>query len=235
MRTLLRSGLLLLSLASISTSVWCEETPLTYGRIDINVDANREVENDTLVATMYAQREGSNTAQLSTEVNQVVSQAVKQAKSTPGIKVQTMGYNTNPIYNKRILTGWRVRQDIRLESQDSAALSKLIGDLQKQLGVDGISYTISPEKRRTTEELLMAEGISAFKRRAQLITKEMGHTRYRLVDMQVNSSRSTPYPIMMSPGALMAERSMAAPAPALEAGTGQVQINISGTIELVTE
>jgi predicted secreted protein len=191
------------------------------------------VENDTLVATMYAQREGDNTAQLSTEVNQMVSQAVKQAKATPGIKIQTMGYNTNPIYNKQTLTGWRVRQDIRLESQDSAALSKLIGDLQKQLGVGSISYTISPEKQSATEEELMSEGISAFKRRAELITKEMGHSRYRLVDMQVNTSGAiSPIRRMRS---MAMDKAAPAPAPTLEAGTGQVQVNVSGTIELVTE
>ncbi len=233
MRTLLRNGLLLLTLATIGTSAWCTEPPLTYDRIDLSAPASHQVENDTMVARMYAQREGNDATQSSNDVNQMVSQAVKKAKATPGIKVQTLSYNTNPIYHKQTLTGWRVRQDIRLESQDSAALSKLIGDLQKQLGMDGISYTISPEKLSAAEEELMSEGMAAFKRRAQLITKEMGHARYRLVDMQVNTSGSTPQPMMMRSMAMAAPAP--APAPTLEAGTRRVQVNISGTIELVTE
>jgi predicted secreted protein len=233
MRTLLRNGLLLLSLTAISTSAWCSEPPLTYDRIDLSATASRQVENDTLVAIMYAQREGNDATQSSKEVNQMVSQAVKQAKATPGIKIQTMGYSTDPIYNKQTLTGWRVRQDIRLESQDSAVLSKLIGDLQKQLGVGSISYTISPEKLSAVEEELMTEGMAAFKRRAQLITKEMGHARYRLVDMQVNTSGAAPQLRRMRSMAI--EMAAPAPAPTLEAGTRQVHVNVSGTIELVTE
>ncbi len=234
MRTLLRSYLLFLALTAVSTAAWCAETPLTYGRIDLNVDASRQVENDTLVATMYAQREGNNTAQLSAEVNQLVSQAVKQAKATPEITVQTLEYNTNPIYNRETLTGWRVRQSIRLESQNSTALSKLIGDLQAKLGVGSISYTISPKRRRATEELLMAEGIAAFKRRAELVTKEMGYARYRMVNMRVNTSGSAPPPMRMR-AMVVDKMAESAPPPTLEAGTRQVQINISGTIELVTE
>jgi predicted secreted protein len=233
MRTLLRNGLLILSLTAISTSAWCSEPPLTYDRIDLSATASRQVENDTLVAIMYAQREGNDATQSSKEVNQMVSQAVKQAKATPGIKIQTMGYSTDPIYNKQTLTGWRVRQDIRLESQDSAVLSKLIGDLQKQLGVGSISYTISPEKLSAVEEELMTEGMAAFKRRAQLITKEMGHARYRLVDMQVNTSGAAPQLRRMRSMAI--EMAAPAPAPTLEAGTRQVHVNVSGTIELVTE
>jgi predicted secreted protein len=126
-----------------------------------------------------------------------------------------------------------VRQDIRLESQDSAVLSKLIGDLQKQLGVGSISYTISPEKLSAVEEELMTEGMAAFKRRAQLITKEMGHARYRLVDMQVNTSGAAPQLRRMRSMAI--EMAAPAPAPTLEAGTRQVHVNVSGTIELVTE
>ncbi len=233
MQNLLCSALLLLTLTIGGTTAWAEENPPTYGRINLSASASRQVENDTLVARMYAQREGKDAAQLSREVNQRVSQAVKQAKATPDIKVQTLGYNTNPIYNKQTLTGWRVRQAIRLESQNSTALSDLIGSLQKSLGVESISYTISPEKLSATEESLMSEGITAFKRRAQLITKDMGHARYRLVNMQVNSSGSSPQPMRMRSMA-MESKGRAAP-PALEAGTRQVQLNISGTIELVTE
>ena len=51
---------LFLSFATLATAV--ADTPLTYDRINLSVSAGSDVENDTLVAVMYAQQEGSDAA-----------------------------------------------------------------------------------------------------------------------------------------------------------------------------
>ncbi len=227
MRKLWSTGPLLLMLFSL-TAVAAEQ-PQTYDQADLSVTAGREVENDTLVIVMYAQREGNNTSQLATEVNSLIGNAIKQAKTVSAIKVQTLEYNTTPVYRKQTLEGWRIRQSIRLESKDSAALSDLVGKLQKNLAVGSISYTVSPEQRRSVEERLITEAIAAFKQRSQLVSREMGRSGYRLVRMQVNTSGIAPRPQLMR---AMVMEGAAAPAPALEAGTQQLQVHVSGTIEM---
>ncbi len=216
--------LLLLSLTAVAA-----EQSQTYDRADLSVTAGREVENDTLVIVMYAQREGNDTSQLATEVNGLISDAIEQAKAVSAVKVQTLEYNTTPVYRKQALEGWRIRQSIRLESKESAVLSDLVGKLQKNLAIGNISYTVSPEQRGTVENQLIAEGIAAFKLRSQLVSREMGRSGYRLVHMQVNTSGISPRPQLMR--AMVMEQA-AAPAPALEAGTQQLQVHISGTIEM---
>jgi predicted secreted protein len=208
-----------------------QDTPLTYDRINLSASAGEEVENDTLVAILYAQREGNDAAQLAEQVNKLVKNAVAKAKQADGVKVQTQGYNTNPLYREQMLTGWRVRQSIRLESKASTVLSELIGDLQKDLGVSNISYAVSPERRKEVEGELISKGIAAFNQRAQQITKDLGRQEYRLVEMHVSTSGIGHDSFRGGHAMVMMERAEAAP-PTLEAGTRRVEVSISGTIEL---
>ena len=205
------------------------EAPLTYDRINLSVSAGEAVENDILKAVLFAQQEGNDTARLAREVNRNISRAVEQAKGVTGVKVQTLDYRTTPIYRKQSLTGWRVRQSIRLESQDATILSKLIGNLQENLGISNITYTLSPEGRKAIEDKLIARAISRFKQRAELISSEMGRNGYRLVQMNINGAGITPRPVQMR---AMTMEMRGAPPPTLEAGSQRVEIHINGTIEL---
>jgi predicted secreted protein len=219
----------LLFLLITAVPALAHEIPLTYDRVKLSASAVEEVENDTLVAIMYAQREGNDASKLAEQVNQLITSAVAKAKQAGDVKVQTQGYSTNPIYRKQVLTGWRVHQSIRLESKDSAALSELIGDLQKNLAVRNISYAISPERREEAEGKLINIGIAAFTQRAQQVTKDLGRQEYRLVEMQVNTSGIAPRQHL---GRGMAMEMKAAGPPTFEAGTQRVEVHISGTIEM---
>ncbi len=201
-----------------------------YNRVDLTASASMEVENDTLVAVLYAQKEGNNTAKLSSGVNKAIAEAVEMANKLPGIKVQTLEYSTNPVYKRNILSGWRVRQSIRLESKDSTALSDLIGTLQKKLKVSHISYSVSPERRKEVEEKLIAEAIAAFNHRAELVAKAMDRNGFRLIQIQVNTSGMMPRPFAMR--AMAMEKVAAEAAPTLEAGTQRVTVSVNGAVEL---
>lgn len=207
-----------------------EETAPTYDRIHLAVSAGEEIDNDTLSATLFAQHEGNDPAELGTRVNQAIRQAVETAKKEPGVKVQTLDYQTSPVYRNNTLSGWRVRQTIRLESQDVALISQLMGKLQEGLSIGSISYAVSPEQRQQVEERLISQAIQLFRARAALISKEMGHSEYRLVQMNISSSGAAPGPYPVRAMALRAES-----APTLEAGSQRLEVQINGTIELKPE
>jgi predicted secreted protein len=223
--------LICISLVTRLSLVHAEEQNHHYDRIELHSTASAEVENDTLIAVLYAQKEGNEPLQLSNSVNQLISQAVKEAKGKEGIKVQTLGYQTSPIYQQKRLTGWRVRQSIRLQSMHSDRLSELLNKLQSSLALDSISYSISPAQREKVEESLTLQAIDAFRKRADLVTKQFGRKAYRLVKMQIAASdRSVrPFPRRAS---MMAMGGAAEAAPTLEAGSQTVQVEITGTIEL---
>jgi predicted secreted protein len=113
----------------------------------------------------------------------------------------------------------------------SDRLSELLNKLQSSLALDSISYTISPAQREKVEESLTLQAIDAFRKRADLVTKQFGRKDYRLVEMQIASSDRSVRPLPRR-ASMMALGGAAEAAPTLEAGSQTVRIEITGTIEL---
>ena len=89
------------------------QAEMTYERVNLSVSAEQQVDNDTLVAVMSAQQEGNDPSRLAKEINQRIQQAVGRAKEIPDIRVQTLGYQTSPVYKDGRFTqlkaiGWVV-------------------------------------------------------------------------------------------------------------------------------
>ena len=217
--------------AITTTSALAHDPSPTYDRVNFRVAATQEVENDTLVAIMYHERSGQQPATLADDVNRTITWAVDLAKKISAIKVQTLNYRQQPLYKNQTLTGWKVRQSIRLESTDTTALSTLIGELQTRLSVASLRYTVSPDVRRQVEDVLIARALDRFGRRGKLISAELGRPGYRIVDIDIATSGESPAPVRMRAVATMAQSSSVAP-PTLEAGVQSVTVQVSGSIEL---
>jgi len=201
----------------------------TYDRISLAASAGREVQNDLQIATLFSQHEGPDAAALADAVNREIRDAVEQARAVSGVKLQTSSYNTSPIYRDRQLTGWRVRQSLRLESGDATALSDLVGALQKRLRLESIQYAVSEDTQREVEDELITEALAAFQARAKLITGALERPGYRIVSLDIDTGgvRPPPMPYMR---AMAAE---AAPAPpVMEGGTQRIEVSVTGSIEL---
>jgi len=225
------SLLLTLVLALFTGSVLAHQDPPQYNRVNLNESANTEVENDLLVAVLFAQAEGGDAAAPADEVNRLVEWAVNVATSHPEVKVQTLGYRSSAMYGKNSIRGWRVNQSLRLESRDSRVLGDLIAQLQQQLQVQSIGYQVSEEERRRHLDGLTAEALSRFQARAEHIARSLGHSGYRVVRLNINDSRHNPMPVAR--GMMMETSADRSVAPArIEAGTQQMTISVNGEIEL---
>lgn len=222
--------ILLLSMALFPAfAAVSSEAPVTYDRIHLSGSATGEVANDTVVALLYAQREGQQAAALADEVNGAIAWALAQAAGSEGIKAQTLDYQTQPVYQNQRLSGWRVRQSLRLESRDASRLASLVGTLQARLAVQSIGYQVSPARQREAEEGLIVEALAAFRGRAELVREQLGAAGYRLVELRVDGGGPVPMP--RTAMATMEMRGAATP-PALEPGTRDLSVSVSGTIEL---
>jgi predicted secreted protein len=78
------------------------------------------------------------------------------------------------------------------------------------------------------EDELITQALDAFKQRAELVRKQLSAKSYRIVDIAINGGGPQPMPQMR--GYSMAKADIAAPA--LEAGSSSVSVNVSGVIEL---
>jgi predicted secreted protein len=200
-----------------------------YDRIHLSVSATAQLENDTMVATLSAQEEGSQAAELSAMVNKRIRNALELVKKHPQIKHQTNAYSSNPIYNKNKISGWRVSQSLRLESSNMALMSDVLGELQADLALQSMQFTVSPASKNKQDEILIDEALEAFSKRAQQVVKKLERRNYKIVDINISTSgaRGVRPQYQMRAMAMDAESS-----PAVSAGEQTVTVTVSGNIEL---
>ena len=220
-------GFILLGVIAANTAAAQEDT--VYDRVDLMASASTDVENDLLIATVYAEVEDNDQADAADAVNRAIGWAADQAREIDGIEIQTTNYNTRPVYaNGRRIVGWVARQGLRLESQDAETLSELLGELQQRVAIQSINYGLSKAARDEAEDGLIAEALAQFNRRADLIAGELGHNGFRVVRINVGTAGGfRPQEAMMR---TMAVADVAAPA--IEAGTQSITVTVNGTVEL---
>jgi predicted secreted protein len=199
-----------------------------FDTVALTAEAETEVDNDRIEALLFAEQEGPDPAKLADAVNREMDWALRQLKDAAGIDASTPAYQTFPVYQQGRITGWRVRQTLKLESADVPAMSAVLGKLQARLGLQGVSFVLSPAQRQAVEEDLIKQALARFTARAGMVAKELGRGGYRLVSMQVNSGGQSPRPQL----AMMRAESLAVAAPRLEGGSSTVQVTVSGTIQL---
>jgi predicted secreted protein len=222
-----RNILLALLCAPLAAAAQAPET--LFNLVSLNAAAEREVPNDLLTATLAAEAEGADPAQLADSVNRAMQRALSTALAVKSVKAQSGAYQTIPVYDKNRVARWRVRQELRLESADFAAATELIGKLQASLMVTGMNLSVSSAARRKAENALIAEALAAFEERARVVRDAMQAKGYRVRDLQVSSAGGSPPRPMLA----MATRALqeAAP-PAVEPGSSRMLITVSGTIQL---
>jgi predicted secreted protein len=174
---MMRNLLLALLFVPLSASAQAPET--LFNLVSLNAEADREIPNDLLTATLVAEAEGAEPAQLADGVNRAMQRALSTALAVKSVKAQSGGYQTIPVYDKTRVVRWRVRQELRLESADFAAATELIGKLQASLIVTGMNLTVSAAARRKAENALMADALAAFEERARVVSDAMKAKGYR--------------------------------------------------------
>ena len=209
-----------------------EKAPDQYDRISLSVSAEQPVTNDRIVAELYTEREGEEVSKINSEVNQNITWALDLARQVQNVTAQTTGYFSQPVYREKTIIGWRVRQSIKLESQDAAELSQLIGDLQERLVIGSLSYNLSPDVRAQAEDDLIAQALVSFQKRAQLIAEKLGRSSFRFVHIDVVTAGVSPRPQHMTRMAATVEAADSPVPPPIESGVQIVRVRVNGTIEL---
>ena len=81
-----------------------------------------------------------------------------------------------------------------------------------------------------TEDELIAEALTAFKARAEIVRENLGASHYEIVVISINTQGGSPLRPVFAEARAMAASKVASPA--LEGGTSQLSVHVSGTIEL---
>lgn len=197
--------------------------------VELSAEASRPAANDQVHAVLSAEAAGPALGELSRQVNAMIADALKVSKSYSTVKVQSGNTSTYPTYSKSgKIESWRMRSEVSLESNDTAAVSELIGKLQTSLGVARLVMQPSPETRKKVENEAMLDALAAFKARAKVVSDALGKS-YQIKHLSVSTGGRIAEPMFrMAAKSAMSE---AAPMP-IEAGESLVTANISGQVEL---
>jgi len=228
----LNSILIVLAL-SVFSNADAHEAIKSYNQISLEVSSSAEVENDTMIVSLYALEEGSKPVELGNRVNKKINWALERLKQYQSIKVETESYSTNPVYNKSQIIAWRVQQSIQLESKDIPLMTEVLAELQQQLKLSGLSFDVSRDKREQQTQLLIDQALTAYKQRATQIVKKLERDSYKIVDMNVSTSASAGQYKYRGASAMLADAEIApAIAPEVASGDQTLTVRVSGTIEL---
>jgi predicted secreted protein len=228
----MRRPLWLLFILSTLPALASADAVPTYDRVTLSEHASTEVQNDLMVAVLFAEYQGLNASPLAEKVNRDITAALSRARNTPGIEVSTRDYRTRPIYDKNgALKGWQVSQSVRLESTDGKVLGDLLGTLQQHLKLESIGYQVSPQQRREHIDSVIQVALKRFQERAQLVADAFGKSHWRLVRLTVNDGGPRPMPVVRA--RMMSEAAVkSAPPVPVEAGTATLEVSVNGEIEL---
>jgi predicted secreted protein len=220
--------MIMLCLLVWATGVWAD-TDLHYNQVHLQSQQSESVSNDTMHVTLGTHAEQRDPASLARKINEDMEWALSKAKQVKGVKVSTGSYQTWPITNKKVTTGWRGQQNLELESKDTGSLARLAGELQDRLQIKSMNFTVSDDKRMAVENRLIEAALNAFKDRARIVGDNLKADGYRIVDINIGTSGQAP-PVRHMPRMAMAME--ANNTVAVEGGESDVQVTVSGTIEL---
>lgn len=231
-------ALLALSAGTLTSLPALAADELHYNQVSLRAEASQEVARDLMIVTLYSESQNADPAKLAAEISTTMNKALEQARQVKDVKLSQGSRNSYPIYDSKgqKITGWRERAELRLESSNFAALSKLTGELLTDLKMDGMDFAIAPATRQASEDALLKDAVKAFKARAQLATEALGGKGYKIVSLNLNSE-GYPQPYMRAPmmKAAEADRSSFSVTPEVEAGTSKVNMTADGAIEVLMQ
>ena len=207
-----------------------------YDVYRLAIESSVDVDNDLMVATLVVQEEDREASVLANRVNATMSWAVNVLRPYATISFKTRDYQTYPRYensSSRRLIGWRAVQSIELETDDFAAAGKAIQTLQERLKVQNVNLSVKPATREKASDLLIKNALNSFKDRARLIQQNMNSAGFRVLDVDINTERSSPNQgrtRMMAAEA--SSTSSVETAPAIVGGSTTIYVRVNGRIQL---
>lgn len=206
-----------------------DEQPL-FNQVHLQAQSEGHIPNNQMTVILAAEHQGEDASNVAATVNQEMDWAASIIQTHTEIESKTTGYQTYPAYNKQIVIGWRVTQQLELRSVNIESLTDLVGKLQEKLKVKQITFNPTDVSRKKFEDQLIEEAMMAFKHRIEIIKKHMENKNHRIISINVNTGNyHPPVPHQSTRMSTMAQEMKTAPA--LDAGTSRISVTVNGSVQ----
>ena len=233
---LCRPVLAVLGVALVATTASAQIVQPPQNVVTLSAQASVEVARDWLSITLAATREGSDAAQVQTQLRQALDAALTEARKAakPGqVDLRTGQFSVFPRYAaKGGIAGWQGTAELVVEGRDLAAISQLAGRLPG-LAVTRVAQGLSRESREKVEADVAAQAIGRFRARAEAYAKQFGFAGYTVREVSVSGGDAPPVPVpMLRMNTMAAVSPMGEESQPVEAGRTTVTVTVSGSIQM---
>jgi predicted secreted protein len=220
-----------LALAACHASA--QTVPPPAGVLNLDASASLDIPQDVVHITLSYEQQSDDPATLSEALNQRTEQVLLAAKRQSGVTAQTGALSVYPSTDRDgHISGWRGRSDVRLDSHDFTAASKLAGSLSSQMQVSNVVFSLSPEARDAAQKKLSGEAIAAFRQKAANASAAFGFGSYTIREVSVSAGESSPPRPMMMMARMSTQASPKVADVPLEAGESTVTVNVNGSVQM---
>ncbi len=203
-----------------------------YNQISLRAQVEQSVNHDTMQVTFYTEAQDRDPAKLAETITRRLNAGLETARKANGIRVSSGNRSSHPVYDEKgeNIVGWRERGEISIEGSDFAAISALTGEMLGELSLSSMQFSLSSDSRRQTEDQLIAKAIEAFKARADIATRSLGGSDYKIVNLNLNTQYVQP--LRYRAEKVMMAADMGGSAPQVEGGQSDVTVSADGVIEV---
>lgn len=219
--------LLLTALASLPLSA----EPLNYHLLKFSETASRTVPNNWMTVRLKVTSNHADSVRAAAETTRRFNILQNRVRRLSGTESELENRYSHPIYpngrhNARI---WEDTAVLRVSGADFQALGKLIAESSAEATIDGVGFSLKPDSRRQLEESLAVEALQNFRRRAEILSRSMGSSTYRVVEVSLQQSDHVLADAMMARSAAYEKSS---PEPVFDTpGNSIVRQTVNGTIQ----
>lgn len=201
--------------------------------LQLSASGSVEVQQDMLSMALVTTRDGADAAvvqsQLKTALDAALTEARKSAQAGL-LDVRTGNFSLSPRYTREgKINGWQGSTELVLEGKDFPRITQTAGRITT-LSVGNVDFALSREQRAKVETEAQTLAITAFRKKADELTRGFGFGGYTLREVSVNANEGGPTrPRMVAAQA----KSFSADSPVpVEAGKARVMVQVSGSVQL---
>ncbi|OBU88156.1 SIMPL domain-containing protein [Chromobacterium subtsugae] len=202
-------------------------------QLNLSASAQRDIANDQISATLYVQQSNSQAAVLADRLNKATANGLAIGRGYKDVQLSSGSYSTWPSYDKNgKITGWQGRSEIQLKSKDFAQAAELIAKLQQTMLLEGVQFGVSDEARRNAEQGMIPEAIANLKNQAEVAARALGKNAVNIQQLDIGQQNHGFRPPVMMMKAAVAGAESNVSQPDLQPGQTQLQLQVSGKVEL---
>lgn len=200
-------------------------------KVHFSITESKQVENDIVSIRFNKQVQASSAQAVTSEINQVMNEAVLALKKYPTISVQTSQYNIRPVYNKkRTISHWSGSQSLTMTFDNQPKLLNSLSEIQALLTYQSMKFSVSEDRKKSILNKLTLKAIKQFQKQAAVIATSFQASQYQILETRINMPNHFPSPQNYAPARMMMAESMAPPA--VESGKSRLQVQITGLLLL---